>query len=79
MAETAARTGDIGQWVPQLEELLRMNQSYPVCKMSHMPLGWRAEEEMIQRVRERERERETERHRKRNLQVDRVIDTEYLN
>jgi hypothetical protein len=61
MAETAARTGDIGQWVPQLEELLRMNQSYPVCKMSHMPLGWRAEEEMIQRVREREREREIKR------------------
>jgi hypothetical protein len=40
-----------------------------------MPLGSRAEEEMIQREREIKRLRQ----RNRNLQVDRVIDTEYLN
>jgi hypothetical protein len=33
--------------------------------MSHRHLGWRAEEEMIQRDRERERERENKRLRER--------------
>jgi hypothetical protein len=42
MAETTATTGDMGQWAPQLEKLRLINQSHPVGKMSHMPLGWRA-------------------------------------
>jgi hypothetical protein len=74
MAETAARTGDMGRWALYLEKLCRINHSHPVGKVSHMPLCWRDEEGMIQREGERKRETEQkiERRRVRNLEGDRV-------
>jgi hypothetical protein len=44
-----------------------------------MPLDWWTEEGMIQRQRERERKQKTKRKRDRNLEGDRVIDTEHPN
>jgi hypothetical protein len=49
---------------------------HPVGKISHMPLGWRAEEEMIQKDREidRQTERDIKRPRERETETWRYIE-----